>query len=313
MPARRPLRRAIAEVRFRMATCANPTLVGVLNVSPESMVRDSIATTPDEVLERAAFLAAHGCSLLDLGGRSITPDAPMIDDVEERSRLLPALDLLAAEGYSVSVDTWSARSARASLDRGAAFVNFTGSKLDGEMLRAIAAARAGLIVTYMPYGDAYQMRSAAPVPYRVPAIVSYLESRVRSALDAGVERVVVDPNLGIIHASVDDHTKIHLQHEVLFHLDEMKLRRNYPFDEISLAPSEYFRRNMFFTFIHEPFAVHNLRYEIGVDNIMWSTDYPHPACTFPDSRKLVEAEFEGIPSAEREAIVCGNATRVWNL
>jgi hypothetical protein len=74
----------------------------------------------------------------------------------------------------------------------------------------------------MPYGDAYQMRSAAPVPYRVPAIVSYLESRVRSALDAGVERVVVDPNLGIIHASVDDHTKIHLQHEVLFHLDEIR-------------------------------------------------------------------------------------------
>lgn len=99
----------------------------------------------------------------------------------------------------------------------------------------------------------------------------------------------------------------------LFHLDEMKLRRNYPFDEIPLAPSEYFRRNMFFTFIHEPFAVHNLRYEIGIDNIMWSTDYPHPACTFPDSRKLVEIEFEGIPEDERAAIVCGNATRVWNL
>ena len=52
---------------------------------------------------------------------------------------------------------------------------------------------------------------------------------------------------------------------------------------------------------------------IGIDNIMWSTDYPHPACTFPDSRKLVEIEFEGIPEDERAAIVCGNATRVWDL
>jgi predicted TIM-barrel fold metal-dependent hydrolase len=47
--------------------------------------------------------------------------------------------------------------------------------------------------------------------------------------------------------------------------------------------------------------------------MMWSTDYPHPACTWPDSRTLVEEEFAGIPREERELIVCGNATRVWNL
>lgn len=99
----------------------------------------------------------------------------------------------------------------------------------------------------------------------------------------------------------------------LFHLDEMKLRRNYPFDEIREAPSFYFRRNMSVTFIHEPFAVHHLRHDIGVENIMWSTDYPHPACTWPDSRTLVDEEFAGIPADERELIVCGNATRVWNL
>jgi predicted TIM-barrel fold metal-dependent hydrolase len=99
----------------------------------------------------------------------------------------------------------------------------------------------------------------------------------------------------------------------LFHLDEMKLKRNYPFNEIPEAPSFYYKRNMFSTFIHEPFAVHNLRYELGVENIMWSTDYPHPACTWPDSRKLVEEEFAGIPDDERALIVCGNAERVWDL
>ena len=99
----------------------------------------------------------------------------------------------------------------------------------------------------------------------------------------------------------------------LFHLDEMKLKRNYPFNEIPEAPSFYYKRNMFSTFIHEPFAVHNLRYELGVENIMWSTDYPHPACTWPDSRKLVDEEFAGIPDDERALIVCGNAERVWDL
>ena len=59
--------------------------------------------------------------------------------------------------------------------------------------------------------------------------------------------------------------------------------------------------------------MHNLRDEIGVENMMWSTDYPHPACTWPDSRALVEEEFAGIPEAERQLIVCGNAERVWGL
>ena len=205
-----------------MATRSEPTLVGVLNVSPESMVTESIASTPEEILERAKFLAEHGCSLLDLGGRSITPDAPRIGDAEERARLLPALEVLTHAGYEVSVDTWSTRSALACLEGGARFVNFTGSQLAPELLGAVAEARAGLVVTYMPYGDAYAMRGAAPIPYRVPAIVDYLAQRVRAALDAGVANVVVDPNLGIIHPSVDDHTKIHLQHEVLFHLDELR-------------------------------------------------------------------------------------------
>lgn len=99
----------------------------------------------------------------------------------------------------------------------------------------------------------------------------------------------------------------------LFHLDEMKARRNYPFDEIDDLPSEVMRRNMYFTFIDEPFAVHNLRHLIGVENIMWSTDYPHPAGTWPDSRSLVEEHFNGIPDDERRLILCDNATRVWNL
>ena len=34
---------------------------------------------------------------------------------------------------------------------------------------------------------------------------------------------------------------------------------------------------------------------LGADRILWATDYPHPACTWPDSRMLVEEEFEGLP------------------
>jgi predicted TIM-barrel fold metal-dependent hydrolase len=98
----------------------------------------------------------------------------------------------------------------------------------------------------------------------------------------------------------------------MFQVDEMALHRNYPFPEIKEAPSFYFHRNLFLTFIYEPFAVQNLRH-LMLENIMWSTDYPHPACSWPDSRALVEEQFKGVPADERELILSGNAARVWNL
>ena len=52
---------------------------------------------------------------------------------------------------------------------------------------------------------------------------------------------------------------------------------------------------------------------LGVQNIMWSTDYPHPVTSWPDSVKVVHDEFEGIPADERQLMLSGNAMRVWNL
>ena len=49
------------------------------------------------------------------------------------------------------------------------------------------------------------------------------------------------------------------------------------------------------------------------DNIMWSSDYPHPVTSWPRSQEIVNNMFDGIPAEDRAKIVCGNATRVWNL
>ena len=106
----------------RDAAASGPTLLGVLNLSPESMVSDSIAQTSEEILARAASLRAAGVEILDVGGRSITPDAPMIDDTTEQRRLLPAIELLVRSGYRVSADTWSSETGIAALDAGAEVV-----------------------------------------------------------------------------------------------------------------------------------------------------------------------------------------------
>ena len=45
----------------------------------------------------------------------------------------------------------------------------------------------------------------------------------------------------------------------------------------------------------------------------WSSDYPHPVSTWPKSLTVIEETFEGVPEAERDLMVEGNAARIWNL
>ena len=95
--------------------------------------------------------------------------------------------------------------------------------------------------------------------------------------------------------------------------DDLKLRQGYQFPAITELPSHYFHRNVFLTFIEEEIALHRLRDVIGVENMMWSSDFPHPVTSWPNSQKIIAEQFDGVPEDERELILCGNAARVWNL
>jgi predicted TIM-barrel fold metal-dependent hydrolase len=96
-------------------------------------------------------------------------------------------------------------------------------------------------------------------------------------------------------------------------VDDMATRQGYAFPAITELPSFYFRRNVFLTFIEERIALERLRDVIGVENMLWSTDFPHPVTSWPNSKKIIEEQLAGVPADERELILSGNAVRVWNL
>jgi len=96
-------------------------------------------------------------------------------------------------------------------------------------------------------------------------------------------------------------------------VDDMALRQGYQFPALKELPSTYFHSNVYLTFIEEDFSLELLRHKIGIHNIMWSSDYPHPVTSWPHSRTVVEKQFHSIPAEERALIVSGNAARVWNV
>ena len=81
---------------------------------------------------------------------------------------------------------------------------------------------------------------------------------------------------------------------------------------LTMRPSEYFHRQVLLTFIRDKPGV-ELRHYIGVDNIMWSSDYPHPESTWPESQKSIEWQMGSIPVLERRKIVCDNGMKLYGL
>lgn len=88
--------------------------------------------------------------------------------------------------------------------------------------------------------------------------------------------------------------------------------RHWTKPQISEEPSFYFRRQIFANFMDDPVGLTS-RHHIGVDNIMFETDYPHSDTTFPRSRELVAERFEKIPEDETRKIVRDNAIKFFGL
>jgi len=79
------------------------------------------------------------------------------------------------------------------------------------------------------------------------------------------------------------------------------------------TPSEVFRRQIYAcTFFERKNFVDTIR-KVGVDNIMFETDYPHPACLYPDSFDYMVDALVEMTEEERFKVFSGNAAKVYNI
>ena len=97
-----------------------------------------------------------------------------------------------------------------------------------------------------------------------------------------------------------------------FREDIRRVAQEYPIKDGDTLPSEYFRRNVAMTFIWDRSGV-EARYWPGVENLMWSNDYPHGNSTWPNSRKAFEYLFKGVPDDEKAMMVASNAARIYKF
>ena len=87
--------------------------------------------------------------------------------------------------------------------------------------------------------------------------------------------------------------------------------RQYEFKGDAL-PSDFFHNNVFLGFQEDALGI-EMRHRIGVDQLQWGADYPHPESTFPRSRQILEEILVDCTEEERAKIAGGNSARVYGL
>lgn len=173
-----------------------PLLMGIVNAGPDSF-SDPGQRPLEELAERARAMVAEGAALIDVGGESGRTDRPPVPEEEEIGRVAPLVELLAADGALVSVDTWRAPVARAVLEAGATMVNDVSALSDPDVARECASTGAGLVVTHTRIPP--KTKGFPDYEDVVADVAELLRERSAAARDLGVdeEQLVLDPGIDL--------------------------------------------------------------------------------------------------------------------
>ncbi len=183
---------------FTGPAVVRPLLMGVVNVTPDSFSDGGQHATAAAAIAHGLNLAAEGAAILDVGGESTRPGAQPLPLDEERRRVLPVIEGLAAAGLVVSIDTRHAPVMRDALAAGARIINDISALAgDAKSLEIAAASGAAVILMHMR-GDPATMQARPFYADVVAEVREFLARRVADCLSAGIplERLCIDPGIG---------------------------------------------------------------------------------------------------------------------
>lgn len=176
-----------------------PAVMGVINVTPDSFSDGGRHLALDAAVAHGLELVADGADLLDVGGESTRPGAEPVTADEERRRVVPVVERLAAEaGVAVSVDTTKSVVAIDALAAGAAIVNdVSAGRFDAALLGVVADSGAGYVLMHMR-GEPRSMQDDPQYVDVVTDVGDELAGYLDGARAAGItdSALAVDPGIG---------------------------------------------------------------------------------------------------------------------
>ncbi len=189
-------------------------IYGILNVTPDSFSDGGMFFDVDTAVEHALAMIEDGADVIDIGGMSTRPGYEDVPEEEEIRRVVPVIKAIKEKNHScvISVDTFRAGTAEASLNAGADIINdITGLMGDPDMGKVIAQYKAKAVLMRDGFGDPDEGWEVM------------LQRTVDAAHEAGIDDslIVLDPGVGFTKTREQDI-------ELINAIPDMISKWNYP-------------------------------------------------------------------------------------
>ena len=176
-----------------------PTIMGIVNVTPDSFSDGGQFHDPQVAVRHALQLVADGAGILDIGGESTRPYSDPVGVQEELDRVIPVVEQLSLQtDVPISIDTSKAAVAAAAVAAGAQIINdVTGLEGDPDMLQVARETGAGVCAMHMQ-GTPQTMQDNPTYEDVVAEIFGYLKCRRDALIEAGLDsaKICLDPGIG---------------------------------------------------------------------------------------------------------------------
>ena len=190
--------RGALQLGERMVRLNEPQLMGILNVTPDSFSDGGKHVDTAAAIDAGFAMGAAGAAIIDVGGESTRPGAPLVWEGDEIKRIEPVVAGLARGGVAVSIDTRKAAVMEAALAAGATIVNdIAALRYDDRAMEVVARAGCHVVLMHAPSAksDPHEGGTYWHVLFDV---FDMLADRIAACVAAGIDRakVIVDPGLG---------------------------------------------------------------------------------------------------------------------
>lgn len=182
----------------RLLDISQPVVMGILNATPDSFYNKGQDSDKDSLLRNAEKMLNDGAALLDIGGASTKPGATMIDAGAEMERVIPVIEAIRKSFPQVwlSVDTYNAATARATVGAGADIINdVSGGSYDADMISTVAELKVPYIAMHMQ-GRPETMQQDPQYDDVVTEVFHYLKNVCHKCSHAGITDIIIDPGFG---------------------------------------------------------------------------------------------------------------------
>ncbi|MFN0254587.1 dihydropteroate synthase [Pedobacter ureilyticus] len=207
----------------KLIDISKPSVMAILNITPDSFYNKSRVSTIDEALNTAEKFIEAGAKFIDVGAYSSRPGAADVSETEEIDRLVPVIQAInqAFPETIISVDTFRAKVAEQSINAGAHIINdIAAGNLDDKMFETVARLQVPYIMMHMK-GTPQNMQDSPSYKNVSKEVFSYFSEKIKSLNQLGVKDIILDPGFGF--AKTLDHNYELLKNMQMLNFFELPL------------------------------------------------------------------------------------------